>query len=72
MHRFIPFMLVAGLLVGCSGTDVASPPLLVADEHRHFANCAAFVQKVADDHRAASLEQCLARNADLRQVATRL
>jgi hypothetical protein len=68
------------LLAACTTapiTPVGTAPLQVADEHPGFAGCAAFVQASypgapATDARATALQQCLARSAGTKQLATRL
>lgn len=77
MGRLILILLTLGLLAGCGGPQTAMPPLQVADEHPHFANCAGYIQAAmpgsgADAARAEALQRCLDRNAGARQVATRL
>lgn len=77
MGRFVSILMMACLLSACSGAQV-SPPLQVADEHPHFANCAGYVQTImpgdgADAARGDALERCLVRNRQTgAQVATRL
>lgn len=77
MGRFVTLVALCLGLAACSGPEMAMPPLQVADEHPHFADCAAYVQaskpgQEAATERAEALAKCLARNADPRQVATRL
>lgn len=77
MGRLILLLSTLFLLSACSGPGTVSPPLAVADEHPHFANCASYIQAsmpgaAADTARATALETCLERNRGGRQVATRL
>ncbi|MFV3129349.1 hypothetical protein [Niveispirillum sp. KHB5.9] len=77
MGRLILVLSTLFLLSACAGPDTVSPPLQVADEHPHFANCASYIQASmpgtdAETARATALENCLARNSGGRQVATRL
>lgn len=77
MGRFVMLLALCLGVAGCSGPDMVMPPLQVADEHPHFAGCAAYVQaskpgEEATAERADALAKCLARNADPRQVAMRL
>lgn len=77
MGRLILVLSTMFLLAACGGPQNVSPPLAVADEHPHFANCAAYIQASmpsadADRARADALERCLERNSGSRQVATRL
>ncbi|MFV3073616.1 hypothetical protein [Niveispirillum fermenti] len=77
MGRLISILALASLLAACGGAPV-SPPLQIADEHPHFANCAHYVQVSmpgdgANAVRGAALERCLVRNSQTgAQVATRL
>lgn len=77
MGRLFALLIPLFLLSACAGPDTVSPPLQVADEHPHFANCASYIQASmpgvdADIARAIALENCLVRNSGGRQVATRL
>lgn len=77
MGRFVVWMGLCLALAGCSGPDMIASPLQVADEHPHFADCAAYVQAqrpgdAATAERADALSRCLARNDDPRQVAARM
>lgn len=77
MGRLIPILIPLFLLTACAGPDMVSPPLQVAEEHPHFANCASYIQASmpgsgAGTARADELERCLERNSGSRQVATRL
>lgn len=77
MGRLILVLVPIFMLAACGGPQAVSPPLAVADEHPHFANCAAYIQasmpaKGAEQARADALERCLERNGNSRQVATRL
>ncbi|MFY8095747.1 MAG: hypothetical protein ACOVN0_19880 [Niveispirillum sp.] len=77
MRRLALILFPLLLLSACGGPGTVSPPLQVADEHPHFADCAAYSQASlpgdgADGHRAAALERCLENNKSGRQVAIRL
>lgn len=77
MGRLVTILIPLFLLAACTGPDAVRPPLQVAEEHPHFANCASYIQASmpgsgADTARAGALERCLERNSGGRQVATRL
>ncbi|MBP7336155.1 hypothetical protein [Niveispirillum sp.] len=77
MRRLALILFPLLLLSACGGPGTVSPPLQVADEHPHFANCATYIQSSmpgegADGRRAVALERCLENNTGGRQVATRL
>lgn len=77
MGRLVTWMALCLALAGCAGPEMERLPLQVADEHPHFADCAAYIQAAqpgegATAARADALAQCLARNADPHQVAARL
>lgn len=77
MRRLALILFPLFLLSACGGPGMVSPPLQVADEHPHFADCAAYTQASlpgdgADGRRAVALERCLENNMNGRQVATRL